>query len=133
MVWIVRLVQIGADGDAPFVDVMTINRPDDLDDIANLGLTVADGKRMLAGLQQEIVAAQAKSHSVRRPECRSCSGVCHLKDYRNHVVATHLARSQCVFPVFAVLGVTRSRLALVGRRIAGRRRNSTSVKRIFPP
>ena len=78
MVWIVRLVQVGADGEAPFVDVMTINRPDDLDDIANLGLTVADGKRVLAGLQQEIVAAQAKSHSVQRPECGSCSGVCHL-------------------------------------------------------
>jgi hypothetical protein len=55
--WIVRLVQIGADGNEPFADVMTINRPDDLDDIANLGLTVADGKRVLAGLQQEIVAA----------------------------------------------------------------------------
>jgi hypothetical protein len=100
--WIVRLVKIGADGDEPFADVMTINRPDDLDDIANLGLTVADGKRVLAGLQQEIVAAQAKSHSVRRPECRSCSGVCHLKDYRNHAVATHfgqvtvrLARFRC--------------------------------------
>src|SRR5271166_5733487 len=55
--WIVRLVQIGADGDEPFADVMTINRPDGLDDIANLGLTVADGKQLLAGLQQEIVAA----------------------------------------------------------------------------
>jgi hypothetical protein len=78
--WIVRLVQIGADGDGPFADVMTINRPDDLDDIANLGLTVAERKRVLAGLQQEIVAAQARSHSVQRPECRSCSGVYHLKD-----------------------------------------------------
>jgi hypothetical protein len=78
--WIVRLVQIGADGNEPFADVMTIDRPDDLDDIANLGLTVADGMRVLAGLQQEIVAAQARSHSVQRPECRSCSGVCHLKD-----------------------------------------------------
>jgi hypothetical protein len=46
--WIVRLVQIGADGEEPFADVMTINRPDDLDDIANLGLTVPDGKRVLA-------------------------------------------------------------------------------------
>jgi hypothetical protein len=27
-------VQIGADGDEPFAGVMTINRPDDLDDIA---------------------------------------------------------------------------------------------------
>ena len=51
--WIVRLVQIGAGDNERFADVMTINRPDDLDDIANLGLTVADGKRLLAGLQQD--------------------------------------------------------------------------------
>jgi hypothetical protein len=51
--WIVRLVNIGADDEGPFAGVMTINRPDDLDDIANLGLSVADGKRVLAGLQQE--------------------------------------------------------------------------------
>jgi hypothetical protein len=56
VVWILRLVQIGADAEAPFVDVMTINRPDDLDDIASLGLAVADGKRVLAGLQQLLVA-----------------------------------------------------------------------------
>jgi hypothetical protein len=100
VVWILRLVQIGADGEAPFVDVMTINWPDDLDDIASLGLAVADGKRVLAGLQQEIVAAQAKSHSVQRPECRSCRGVCHLKDYRNHVVATHLGQVTVRLPRF---------------------------------
>jgi hypothetical protein len=33
-------VKIEADCKAPFVDVATINRPDDLDDIAKLGLTV---------------------------------------------------------------------------------------------
>jgi hypothetical protein len=65
VVWIVRLVQVGADGEAPFVDVMTINRPDDLDDIANLGLTVADGKRVLAGLQREIVAVSWRTHTKR--------------------------------------------------------------------
>jgi hypothetical protein len=90
--WIVRLVKIGADCEERFADVMTINRPDDLDDIANLGLTVADGKRVLAGLQQEIIVAQARSHSVRRPVCQNCSGVCHLKDYRNRAVATHLGQ-----------------------------------------
>jgi hypothetical protein len=98
--WIVRLVQIGADGEEPFADVMTINRPDDLDDIANLGLTVPNGKQVLAGLQQEIVAAQARSHSVRRPKCRSCSGVCHVKDYRNHAVATHLGQVTVRLPRF---------------------------------
>jgi hypothetical protein len=92
VVWILRLVKIAADGEEPFADVMKINRPDDLDDIANLGLTVADGKQLLAGLQQEIVAAQARSHSVRRPACRNCRDVCHVKDYRNHAVATHFGQ-----------------------------------------
>lgn len=104
MAWIVRLVKNGADGEEPFADVMTINRPDDLDDIANLGLTVADGKQVLAGLQQEIVAAQAKSHSVRRPVCRSCRGVCHVKDYRNNAVATHLGQVTVRLPRFHCAG-----------------------------
>jgi hypothetical protein len=102
--WIVRLVQIGADGEEPFADVMTINRPDDLDDIANLGLTVADGKRVLAGLQQEIVAAQTRSHSVRRPDCRRCSGICHVKDYRDHAVATHFGQVTVRLPRFRCAG-----------------------------
>ena len=74
MAWILRLVKIGADGDNQSADVMTINRPDDLDDIATLGLALAEGKLLLAGLQQEIVAAQARGHAVRRPDCRSCGG-----------------------------------------------------------
>jgi hypothetical protein len=107
--WIVRLVQIGADGDEPFADVMTINRPDGLDDIANLGLSVADGKRVLAGLQQEIVTAQTRTHSVRRPECRGCSGICHVKDYRNHAVATHLGQVTVRLPRFHCTWVWRDR------------------------
>jgi len=59
-----RAGAIGADGEEPLAHVLTINRPDELDDIAILGLTEPHGKRLLAGLQQEIVAAQARSHSV---------------------------------------------------------------------
>ena len=88
MAWIVRLVKLAADGETQSVDVMTINRPDDLSEIANLGLTLAEGKLLLRGLQQQIVAAQAKSHALRRPDCRSCGAVCHVKDYRDHAVAT---------------------------------------------
>jgi len=88
MAWIVRLVKSGADGENQSVDVMTINRPDDLSEIATLGLTLAEGKRLLASLQQQIVAAQAGSHARRRPACRSCGAVCQVKDYRDHAVAT---------------------------------------------
>jgi len=83
-----RLVKIGAEGKGPCTDVMEINQPGDLADIANLGLTLSEAKRLLAGVQREIVAAQAKEHAVRRPDCSYCGGVCRVKDYRDHAVAT---------------------------------------------
>jgi hypothetical protein len=79
---------------------MKINRPDDLEHIAGFGLAVADGKQLLAGHQQEIVAAQARSHAIRRPNCLSCGKVCHVKDYRDHVVATLFGQSRVRLPRF---------------------------------
>src|SRR4051812_32444738 len=99
-----RLVKTGEDGEEQCLDVMKINRPDDLGHIANLGLTVADGKLLLAGLQQEIVAAQARSHAVRRPNCRSCGAVCHVKDYRDHAVATLFGQVTLRLPRFRCAG-----------------------------
>jgi hypothetical protein len=80
--WIVRLVKTGDDGEEQCIDVMKINRPDDLGDVANLGLTLADGKLLLGGLQREIVVARARNHAARRPDCRSCGGVSRVKGYR---------------------------------------------------
>jgi hypothetical protein len=64
--WIVRAVKIGGEGEGPATDVMEINRPGGLADIVNLGLTLAETKRFMAGLQQEIVAAQVRDHACRR-------------------------------------------------------------------
>ena len=66
MAWIVKLVSIGAAGDERSTEVMRIARPDDLTDLATLGLTLAEGKQLLAGVQQELVAAQARRHAARR-------------------------------------------------------------------
>jgi len=102
--WIVRLVRTEADGEKQPVDVMKINRPDDLGDIANLGLTLAEAKLLLAGLQREIVAAQAKGHAIRRPECRSCGEICRMKDYRDHAVATLFGQVTMRLPRFRCIG-----------------------------
>ena len=59
-----RLVKIGDEGEGPCMDVMEIDRPDDLRDIADLGLTLAEAKRLLARVQQVIVAAQARGQAV---------------------------------------------------------------------
>ena len=72
MAWILRLVKTGVEGEGPCTDIMEIHRPDDLGDIANLGLTLPEAKRLLARVQQEIVAAQARNHAVRRLDCPRC-------------------------------------------------------------
>jgi hypothetical protein len=46
MEWILKLEVAGGEG--PSLDVMEISKPDDLGDIANLGLTLAEAKQLLA-------------------------------------------------------------------------------------
>ena len=67
MAWIVRLVKTGPDGEKQSIDVATINRPDDLVEIAHLGLTLAEGKLLLAGLYRSGLGA-LETH---RSDCRS--------------------------------------------------------------
>ena len=100
MAWIVRLVKAGAEGEKQSIDVVTINRPDDLVEIANLGLTQAEAKLLLAALQQQIVAAQSRDHAIRRPGCRSCGEVCCVKDYRDHAIATLFGQVRVRLPRF---------------------------------
>ena len=50
MAWIVKLVSVGPAGEENSTDVMRIARPDDLTDLASLGLTLVEGKRFLAGV-----------------------------------------------------------------------------------
>jgi len=98
--WMLRLVKIGAEGEGPCTDIMEINRPGDLVDIANLGLTLAEAKLLLAGVQREIVAAQAREHAVRRPSCARCGDVCRVKDYRDHAVSTLFGQVTLRLPRF---------------------------------
>jgi hypothetical protein len=58
--WVVRLVKIGADGEEQWVDVVQIARPGDLGDLANPGLTMAEGELALAGLQKKFVACKSQ-------------------------------------------------------------------------
>jgi transposase len=95
-----RLVEIGAEGEGPGADVVEISHPDGLVDIADLGLTLAEAKLVLAGVQREIVAAQARDHAVRRPNCSHCGSACRLKDYRDHAMATLFGQLTVRLPRF---------------------------------
>src|SRR3954464_9876745 len=87
MGWVLRLVETGTDNRAQSIDVMEISRPNDLRDLASLGLTLSEAKQLLARVQQAVVAAQARDHAGLRPDCAACGGRCHAKDWRPHRVA----------------------------------------------
>src|SRR5579875_2703432 len=88
MEWTLRLIGTELDGQSRSFDVMVINRPDGLGDIANFGLTLAEAKQLLAQVQQAVVAAQAQHQAMFRPDCQSCPGTCHRKDWRARRIAT---------------------------------------------
>jgi hypothetical protein len=111
VVWIVRLVTLGADGETRCTDVMEISRSDGISDIANLGLTLAEAEQLLTGAQREIVTAQAEDHDARRRACPHCGGDYRVKDYRQHAVATLVGQVTMLLP--------RLRCAMCGRTEAG--------------
>src|SRR5689334_5810566 len=104
MGWVLRLVESGTEGSSGSVDVLEIERPGDLGDLANLGLTHAQGKQLLARAQQAVVAAQSRDHAVHRPRCRTCGAVCQLKDYRPHRIATVFGPVTVRLPRFRCAG-----------------------------
>src|SRR3954449_4770991 len=90
MEWTLCLVGMGMDGQSRSFEVMAISRPDDLGDIAKLGLTLAEAKQLLVQVQQQLVAEQANTHAAFRPDCRSCGGGCPVGDWGRQRIATML-------------------------------------------
>src|SRR5438309_1261542 len=107
MGWVLRVVETGGDGRTRSVDVMEISRPNDLRDIANLGLTLTEAKQLAARVQQAMVAAQARDHAVLRPDCSSCGERFHVKDWRLHQIATLFGRATVRLPRFLCSGCGR--------------------------
>src|SRR5688500_9065495 len=104
MGWVLRLVEIGVEGSGRSVDVMEISRPGNVSNLADLGLTLAQGKQLVALVQQEIVAAQSRDHAAQRPMCRSCGAACQVKDYRPHQIATLFGQVVLRLPRFRCAG-----------------------------
>src|SRR4051812_30835872 len=104
MGWVLRLVETGVDGSSRSIDVLAIDCLGELGDIADLGLTLAQGKQLVALVQQAIVTAQSRDHAVRRPLCRSCGAACQVKDYRPHQIATLFGQVTLRLPRFRCAG-----------------------------
>lgn len=113
MGWIVRLVETGPATRRRRIDVMEIDRSGDLAEIDNLGLSLAEGKRLLERVQREVVAAQAREHAGCRPRCGACGARRRVKDYQTRRIDTvfgrvilRLPRFQCAGCAETVAGVS---------------------------
>jgi len=100
MRWVWRLVEMKGEGQLQGTDVIEIVSPDDLGNIVDSGLTLSEAKELQARVQHEVAAAQARGHAVQRPNCWSCGGTCHVKDYRDHQIATLFGRVTVRLPRF---------------------------------
>jgi hypothetical protein len=126
-----RLVETGVDGASRSVDVMVIDRLGDLGDIADLGLTLAQGKQLAALVQQKIVTAQSRDHDGRcvapaEPLARS-----RITAPTRSPPCSVRSRSGC--PASAAPVAVGQRLGTAGQHIAARRPNSIRSGRSFPP
>ncbi len=100
MAWVLRLVEMGLDGQGRVIDVADIGPLGALGDIANFGMRLSDAKQILARLQGAVVQVQAEDHMVLRPDCYGCGQACHVKDWRLHRVATLFGRVAVRLPRF---------------------------------
>ncbi len=86
---VLQLVETGADRSETRgrgIDVLELDRPRNLRDIANLGLTLPEAKQLLARVQKAVVAVQARDHAALRPACSGCGARCHVKDWQSRQV-----------------------------------------------
>src|SRR4051812_6331598 len=104
MGWVLRLVETGVEGPLGSVDELEIDHPGNLDDLADLGLRLPDGKQLLSQVQQAVVAAQCRGHVAQRPACRACGAACRVKDYRPRRIATLFGRVTVRLPRFRCAG-----------------------------
>ena len=107
MEWTLCLVGKGNDGQSRSVEVMAISRPAGLGEMANLGLTLAEGKRLLSHVRQQLVAEQANIHATLRPNCQACGGTCQVKDWQPHRIATTFGEVRLKRPRFLCAGCGR--------------------------
>src|SRR5271166_3066503 len=108
MRWVVRLVETGDDAVSRSADLIEICRPEGLGEIADLGLSLPEAKLLLTSVQRAVAASQADQHGRLRPDCRSCSGRCHVKDWRPHRIATLFGEVTVRLPRFLCAACNRT-------------------------
>ena len=80
MKWTVKLVGELGQGEALERQIATIEREDQVGP-DSIGLTIAEGKSIIEGLQRELVTAQMERHALAIKSCPQCGGAFRTKGY----------------------------------------------------
>lgn len=83
-------VYVQQEGTSELVKVGSVGRPIDGATIADFGLSIPEGRALLASLQQVVTQDQVAAFDERRRCCRHCGTYRRIKDWRPRSVATGL-------------------------------------------
>jgi hypothetical protein len=98
MKWRVVMEVIGADGTVRTHEIGGGSAVEEYSP-RTIGLTLAEGKLVLAGLQRDLVQAQTEDHCRRRRRCQRCGVPRPIKD----------KRSRCLVTLFGTVNVSAPR------------------------
>src|ERR1700677_1096688 len=85
MRWRIRLIAEGVCGKTTEAEIATIER-EDLLSPATTGLTIAEGKTILEGLQKRMVAAQGERHGSSMKACLKCGAARRTKGHYTSIL-----------------------------------------------
>ena len=100
--WTVRLEARTNRGEVETTELATLSRPAMGGTLAEIGLTLAEAKALLAGLQASMLCGQVAEYAGRRPVCPECGVLQPLKGRRTRRLQTLFGTVEVEAPRFRV-------------------------------
>ncbi len=92
MKWTIKLVFEAVPGSPVEREVGMIERAEELSP-ASVGLTIAEGKSLLEGLQEQVVTAQIQQHVANIKSCPRCGSAFRTKGYYHSTLRSVYGRT----------------------------------------
>ena len=102
MRWTVRLEARTDQGEVETTELVTFSRPATVNTLAEIGLSLAEAKALLAGLQASMLCGQVAGYAAHYRVCPACWVLQPLKDRRTRRLQTLFGTAEVEAPRFRV-------------------------------
>ena len=102
MRWTVRLEARTDQGELETMELVTFSRPAIVNTLAEIGLSLAEAKALLAGLQASMLCGQVAGYAAHHRPCPACGVLQPLKDRRTRRLQTLFGTVEVEAPRFRV-------------------------------